>query len=56
MELGLLRNEWESFLLDRRNAGQLESLGVIRRDETIRQFFAPDDGAGAFVTCRGTLE
>ena len=46
MELGLLRSEWESFSLDRTEAAALESRSVIRRDEIIRQFFAPDDGPG----------
>jgi hypothetical protein len=43
MELGLLRSEWESFSLDRTEAAALESRGVIRRDEIIQQFFAPDN-------------
>jgi Glycosyl transferase family 2 len=42
-ELGLLRSEWESFLLDNGEADELESLGVIRQDETIRQFFVPGE-------------
>ena len=45
MELGLLRSEW-NLLLDRTEAAALESRSVIRRDEIIRQFFAPDDGPG----------
>jgi hypothetical protein len=40
LELGLLRAEWESFLLDEGEANELKSLGVLRHDETIWQFFA----------------
>jgi hypothetical protein len=46
-ELGLLRAEWESFLLDKCEAHELESLGVIRHDETIRQFFSPSESGGS---------
>ena len=42
LDLGLLRKEWESFLLDSRKAVELESQGVLRRDETIQQFFERD--------------
>ena len=42
MELGLLKNEWTSFLLDAKQAATLEAAGVIRRDETIRHFFEQD--------------
>ena len=41
MELGLLKNEWTSFLLDTKQATTLEAAGVIQRDETLRHFFEP---------------
>jgi len=47
LELGLLRTEWESFLLDKGEAEELESLGVIRHDATIRQFFEPSESGGS---------
>ena len=44
MEMGLLRSEWELFSLDQEKAAELESWGVICRDEVVRQFFVLREG------------
>jgi hypothetical protein len=40
LEQGALKAEWEKFSLDEAQVSELESLGVISRDETIKHFFA----------------
>ena len=45
-----------SFSLDQREAAELEGRGVILRDETIRQFFGPDNGTCASLTSHGAPE